>query len=390
MLLTLAALPAFAADPGTAGYTSKGFTIADASGKNSLNLGVTIQPRFTATLNGDPEASDEDALSDTGLRIRRALFTANGTLAGFVEYRFRIDGAKSFTFPDADGKTQQAAKVPLDDAQIVFKIADPFQVSVGQWKLPFLTQQVTSDSALLFPERAPTSDGVKFGDVKVAGYSYSRDAGIGIQGSIAEKKFEYAAGVFNGDGANVWPPADDGFLFLGRIAVAPLGEFKYDEVDLERGTPRVGVGAGVTLNQHAMYDDEGASEGAASDLRVAGDVRFAAAGLSVNAEAVYASVTIPEVDPATSLGFYAQAGYCLEAGVAPGVRFSRVDPSLATENDAVSQIDGVVNWFLPDPTNKGKHLGHKVQLQLAWTTALLEGADNPLFHQVQVASTLTF
>lgn len=377
---------ALAADPGTANFTNKGFTIADASGKNTMNLGVTLQPRLTFTMNGDPDATDADAMSDAGLRVRRALFTANGQVAGFIDYRFRVDAAKTLTFNDADGKSQLAAKAILDDAQLVFKIADPFQISVGQWKLPFITQQVTSDAFLLFPERAVTSDGVKYGDVKVAGYSYSRDAGVAVQGAVADKRFEYAGGVFNGDGTNVWPQ-DDGLLYLARVAVAPLGEFKYDEVDLERGKPRLGVGAGVTYNVHPQYDDEGAASDPLNDMRASADLRFAASGFSVNAEGVLGSISTGDT-AVKSMGFYAQAGYCLPAGVAPGVRFAQLDPDTETTDDGVSQIDGVLNWFLPDPTEKGKNLGHRAQIQAAWSTGLAESLDHPLFHTFTLQTSL--
>src|SRR5688572_5132962 len=58
----------FAAEPGTANFTNKGFTISDAAGKNTVNLGFTLQPRVTFTLDGDPDATHEDAVSDLGLR----------------------------------------------------------------------------------------------------------------------------------------------------------------------------------------------------------------------------------------------------------------------------------------------------------------------------------
>lgn len=389
MLLSLLVSTAFAGDPGTANFGGKGFTVADAAGKNVLNLGLSLQPRFTTTLSGDPDATDEDAMSDTGLRIRRMLLTANGTLAGYVDYKFRIDAAKQFTFTDADGKTQQAAKAILDDAQVVFRANDAAQLSVGQWKVPFLTEQMASDTTLLFPERALPVDGVKYGDTKVAGYSYSRDAGVALLGSVADKKFEYQAGVFNGDGTNTWPTTDDGSLYVARVAVAPLGEFKYDEVDLERGKARLGVDAAVTLNNHPTYDDAGAAGDPTNDLRAAGGVRFAASGLSVNAEAIYGSVSSGDTS-VNSLGFYAQAGYCLPIGIAPGARFARLDPAMDAEDDAVSTVEGVLNWYLPDPTKKGSNLGHKVQVQAAWTTALAESLDHPLYHQLNLAAAVGF
>lgn len=381
---------AFAAEPGTANFTSKGFTISDAPGENLINLGLSFQPRFLATLDGDPDATDADAVSDAGFRIRRMLVTANGTIAKKIDFRLRLNTSSAFTFTDADGKSQQASRATLDDSQVVFRIAEPFQISIGQYKVPFTASQMMADTTLLFPDRALPVDGVKYGDVKLSALSYSRDVGVHFQGYAAKRTFEYQIGVFNGDGANVWPPADDGPLVTARVQAAPLGEFKYDEVDLDRGKPRLAVGAGVGWNNHPAFDDEGAADGSATDLRFDGELRFQAAGLSVNGEVLYNIGTPADgSDPTNTLGFYAQAGYMLPAGVAPGVRFARLDPDLDGEDDGLSHVEGVVNWYVPDVTKKGANLGHKAQVQAGWTTALLDGLDHPLYHQVQLAVALT-
>lgn len=391
MILIAAVGHSHAADPGTAGYSKQGFSVADAAGKNNLNLGFSFQPRFSLTMNGDPDATDAEALSDTGFRVRRMLFTANGTVAGRLDYKFRVDAAKAITFNDADGKSQTAAKPLLDDAQVTLRAADSFAVSIGQWKVPFTSQQMASDTTLLFPERALPLDGLKYGDAKVSGLKWDRDTGAAVSGHVAEKRFEYQAGVFNGDGANVWPPVDRGFLYVGRVAVAPLGEFKYDEVDLDRGKPRLGVGAAVSMNDHPSFNDSGARDGSTTDLRLGGELRFQASGLSLNGDFVYGTTSPADgTDSVRAMGYYAQAGYCLAAGIAPGIRYSRLDPDTGAEDDGVTQIEGVVNYYLPDFVNEGKNLGHRAQVQLAYTHAMMDGLDHGLFDQVTLATALTF
>ncbi|HND31664.1 MAG TPA: porin, partial [Myxococcota bacterium] len=113
---------------------------------------------MSATFNGDPDATDAELLSDTGFRIRRALFLVNGTLAGRVDYRFRFDAAKTVEVLDSGGKATAAAKAILDDAQVIFRVATPFEIAMGQWKVPFTASQVTSDFNMLFPERAMPVD----------------------------------------------------------------------------------------------------------------------------------------------------------------------------------------------------------------------------------------
>ena len=380
-----------AADPAVTGFGPKGFTIADASGDNTLNLGLSFQPRLTATLNGDSEASDADALTDAGLRVRRMLFTASGTLAGRIDYRFRIDAARGFTFTDGDTKSQQATKPLLDDAQVILNVGGGLRLSAGQWKVPFTLSQALSDTTLLFPDRPLPIDGAKYGHLKLSGFSWSRDAGVAALGQLAGKRLDYALGAFNGDGSNVWAPTDDAPLFVARVSVSPLGELKLDEVDFARGAPKLAIGLGGTLERPPLYDDAGARDGAAQDLRAGADLRFAAAGLSVSGEAMYGLLSASDAeDPTRSLGAYAQVGYFLPVGLAPGLRWARLDPSLDAEDDGLTQLEAVLNAYLPDPAKKGETLGHKAQLQLAWTTALQDGLEHPLYHQVQLAAAVGF
>lgn len=348
-----------------------------------LAFGLSFQPRVTATFAGDPDAPDADALSDTGFRVRRMLLTAQGTLADRVDVRFRVDAARAFTFTDADGKAQQATKPLLDDAQVVVRLAEPLALSLGQWKVPFTSSQAMSDTALLFPDRPLPVDGFKLGDTRLTGFTWSRDIGAAALGSVADKRLEYAVGVFGGDGANVWPPTDDGALVVARVQAAPLGAFAYDEVDLGRGAPRLALGASVARNTRPTYDGEGARDSADTDLRAGAELRFAARGLSFGGEALYGTATPAGGDPVESFGAYAQVGFALPQGVAFGARWAHLDPSLDADADAVTQIEGVVDAYLPRPG--GGDFGHKAQLQLAWTTSLLDGSATPLAHQAQLA-----
>lgn len=382
---------ALADDPGAVGFGPKGFSLADASGQDTLNLGLSFQPRLTLTLDGDADASEADRLSDAGLRIRRMLLSANGTLYGRLDYRFRIDAARALSFDDGDGKSQQASKPLLDDAQIALKLAKPLRISAGQWKVPFTLSQAMSDTALLFPDRPLPIDGARYGDVKLPGFSWSRDAGVALLGEAADRRLELAVGAFDGDGSNVWPPTDAAPLWVARVAFAPLGEFKYDEVDFTRGAPKLAFGLGGTLERTPAWDEDGARDGASGDLRAGAELRFAARGLSLSGEALYGQLSPAQGgDPTRSLGAYAQVGYLLPGGLAPGLRWARLDPSLEGEDDGLTQIEGVLNAYLPDPGQKGVTLGHRAQLQLAWTTTLQDGLDHPLYHQAQLAAAVGF
>lgn len=78
---------------------------------------------------------------------------------------------------------------------------------VGQWKVPFGRQELTSSSALQFVNRSIVND--EFG--------LGRDRGAALMGGFGPNyNFAYSAGVFNGDGRN-GSSDDSNLLYAGRI-----------------------------------------------------------------------------------------------------------------------------------------------------------------------------
>jgi len=78
---------------------------------------------------------------------------------------------------------------------------------VGQWKVPFGRQELTSSSALQFVNRSIVNDEFGFG----------RDRGVALMGGLGPQyNFSYSGGVFNGDGRN-GTSVDSNMLYAGRI-----------------------------------------------------------------------------------------------------------------------------------------------------------------------------
>lgn len=78
---------------------------------------------------------------------------------------------------------------------------------VGQWKVPFGRQELTSSSALQFINRSIVND--EFG--------LGRDRGAALMGGLGPQyNFSYSGGVFNGDGRN-GTSTDSNLLYAGRI-----------------------------------------------------------------------------------------------------------------------------------------------------------------------------
>ena len=131
-----------------------------------------IRGQFTALLR-----DQKDGLTRTNFTITRLRFKWNGNaFRPWFLYTVQI-GAR-----DA---------VALND--MYFDIAYNKQIAprVGQYKVPFGRQELTSSSVLQFVLRSIVN----------AEFGYGRDRGFGING-VAGQNFAYGAGVFNGAGRN--------------------------------------------------------------------------------------------------------------------------------------------------------------------------------------------
>lgn len=85
---------------------------------------------------------------------------------------------------------------------------------VGQWKVPFGRQELTSSSALQFVNRSIIND--EFG--------YGRDRGVALMGGLGPQyNFSYSGGIFNGDGRN-GKSRDSNLLYAGRIQLGVGGK----------------------------------------------------------------------------------------------------------------------------------------------------------------------
>jgi len=131
-----------------------------------------IRGQFTALVR-----DQKDGLTRTNLSIARLRFKWNGNaFRPWFLYTVQI-GAKD--------------DVALRD--MYFDIAYNKQIAprVGQYKVPFGRQELTSSSVLQFVLRSIVN----------AEFGYGRDRGFGING-VAGQNFAYGAGVFNGAGRN--------------------------------------------------------------------------------------------------------------------------------------------------------------------------------------------
>jgi phosphate-selective porin OprO/OprP len=84
-------------------------------------------------------------------------------------------------------------------------------VRAGQFKTPFGHEQLTGDPVLFTIERSLANDRL----------TMSRQVGVQVAGALAQKRFNYALGLFNGNGVNNGVNDGEDFLYVARLTGVP-------------------------------------------------------------------------------------------------------------------------------------------------------------------------
>jgi hypothetical protein len=118
----------------------------------------------------------------SGFRIRRARFKLEGDIFKNISYRFQIDAVRSPI---------------LVDAIVEFSLSSHLTLRIGQFKVPFSLENLTSSSSLDTINRSQPVEKLCPGrDIG----SLGRDIGAMVNGKFS--KVEYSIGIFNGSGIN--------------------------------------------------------------------------------------------------------------------------------------------------------------------------------------------
>lgn len=132
--------------------------------------------------------------------IPRQWFIFSGHLTTPIEYF----AAAAFGFDNLN----------LLDAFINFHYVDEVQFKVGRFKTPFTYEfYALPIQGLINPERSMFFNN----------FALNRDIGGMVHGSLWEKKFDYAAGIFNGS-RNGFVDTNDGKEFAGYVNARPFGD----------------------------------------------------------------------------------------------------------------------------------------------------------------------
>lgn len=287
-------------------------------------------PDDTVRLPGTERAGD----SKPSFRVRRAKTEFAGW---FWKPEFKYELQLSWAGPEAGGSTD----TPLEDLQLTWDASkkETFQISIGQFKVPFGRQEMSTSIGLQFVDRSLLS----------FEFTRGRDVGVMVWGRVAQKKLEYRAGVFNGNAASRTNNDNTKLQYNARLMFEPWGEVDYSESDFEsKDKPLLALAVGFENND--LGGSTQGLQGGITDLDttiLAADVVFKYKGLSLFGE-YFSRERKPEVGAAFhSDGYHFQAGYFFKRDkLEAAFRYAGWDPTDTVGGNDRSEIGGVLNYYV--------------------------------------------
>lgn len=202
-----------AADP------TKGF-VTFKSGDNTMTIGAWGQ--FKATLDDKQDfdadtagtgVGKEDGLTGNFSIPRMRLYLQGSVFKPWMKYKIEVELANLTT-----NATSNINNGRITDGYFEFTKWTGASFRIGQYKVPFGLQQLTSDTRQEFVDRS----------IADAKFDPARDVGFMVSGLFLGNKLGYQAGAFNGGGQNN-PQDDRAFMYVARVVYDPFGEYKLIE-----------------------------------------------------------------------------------------------------------------------------------------------------------------
>ncbi len=165
------------------------------------------------TINGYTQVRYQ-ALEETGkidgFDIRRARLDVKGTISPYWSYRVQFD---------------LAGTPKLIDAYAELKLNDYFNFTIGQAKIPFSLENLTSSNKLELIDRSQAVEALVARGKDVGGNQNGRDLGIQLGGTILKLNdrpiVDYRVGVYNGSGINT-TDTNEKKDFATRLILHPI------------------------------------------------------------------------------------------------------------------------------------------------------------------------
>lgn len=309
-----------------------------------LEMSNRIQVRYThefpddtIKLPGTESAGD----SKGSFRIRRAKLKFEGWF-----YKPYLTYEVQTNWP---GLSSTNLAQYLEDANInwdVTKGKKTFMVKLGQFKVPFGLQELTSSGSQQLVDRSLVSNV----------YFRGRDTGVSLWGVLGNNKLEYRAGLFNGNGLTRSANDNDKFQYNARVnfqpnGAVPLGTYSgahQSESDFETkalGKPIFVVSGSFEQNDLSFVNTDQKTNIKSTLFEI--DAIFKYRGFSATGMHAWGKRE-PQAGAAEfdTKGWFAQAGYFLKPEKWEiAARYGEQDPSDLVGPDKVKELRGGINFF---------------------------------------------
>ena len=313
-----------------AGYNN-GFFLASPDGNFSLKVGGQVQVRWTMN-------SAKDQNTDWGFENRRTKLSFSGNVFD-----------KSWTYKVKGAFSRSGGDFVLEDGYVQKKFDGGLAIKVGQFKAPWMREELVSSSKQLTVERSIVNEYFNQGFSQGIQLGYEADSfrawawagdGIGPRG--------FGLARFNSQNTN-WDRTATNYSFAGRAEYKISGDWsQFNDFSSKRGS-NSGMMAGVSaVTQRANQNLSAAADGT-KVYGITGDFTWDMSGASLFVSGVWTNVDSPNAGgDSNPWGVTIQGGYFVTESVEAFVRYEYMDfdPSLLAN---VAKYDGFTvggNWFI--------------------------------------------
>jgi phosphate-selective porin len=366
----------------------QGFTFTSPDEKYQLTLGGMLQVRYTFSELDGPSNAPYNVGNTSQWALQRArTFFSGYFLTKDLTFRSYQDWAQLNNF-NTGTTNSNTSKVVLD-TWLNYRIIDEAQLRVGQDKVQFSRQYITSSALNEFVDNSFVT----------SAFVPTYDTGLSFHGSALNSLLTYSAAWLGGNGQNTLAN-DNNNSYNFRFTVNPLGPVAYSEADIESSAkPLLGLGGSY------YHDTLKASSATAGTTTVASfetnnlnyaqstgwlgknisffaipggtattpivqnvnvemfqtDLAFKWLGLFAQAEYFWGQGTGQTATLHTnpsgarsfgqpsviSNGFYGQVGYMvLPKTVELAVRYNWLDYNKAQTNSLRTEVQGAISWYI--------------------------------------------
>lgn len=332
----------------TAGYDN-GFFISSADGNFRLNINGLMQFRWI--MNG---ASDQT--TQWGFDVRRAQVTFSGVFASEWRYNLQMQYGSQWNlaaqpYASAINAFLETGDINVLDAYVERDVelgGTSYTIRGGQFKAPFLREQLVSDGNQLGIDRS------------VLSYYFSQGYSTGLQLGYSADTLRFAVAFTNGQGTPAdfnlgsydtsWLGNPTKYSFGGRVDYKMSGNWS----DFDDFSSAPGSESGVMIGAAAFYQKYNANAfGGANNMKAYGvtaDVTWNFGGASLFASFVWENLDPNAGSSTNPWGFMVQGGYFLSDQAELFARYSYANADSAagigSDRTKLSLISVGINYYM--------------------------------------------